>query len=706
MSKIQAVRNRQGHEEPFDEDRIVRSILRASSEVGGGDAVVARELAGVVTLFLERRHWDSVPHVDDIQDMVERVLLETGHVEAARAYIRSRSSGRAAPPPAPRTASLFPETTLSVTPGSGSGVSQWDRSRIETALEREAGLPPEQAASVAETVERRILNAGIERISSRLIRSLVDAELFGLGLVDRIHAQAVVGVPGYDLKRWIEDAAEPVEVTRRVAERAFLEFSFSDVFSREVAAAHSAGRIHIVGAASPMHLHSIFLTLEFVKRFGDAPGSPETTAVPEDLAGLGEALRTVAGDLASFVHTDVDIGYLNLMAAPLLGGDDPYAWAGSLLASLDVPGVSIPAAGASVEITGGVPDFLRFTDAVGPGGIRLGRGYGEFWTDAERLTRALVDAFGRAGAARGPALHFHVDANTFRNPSSLSLLRGLCAEVARGLPLTFVFERKGSELRVHSRFLTRVEDPGFFRHPESTRIPYLQMVAINAAQAAFRAGRGNFRGFTDEIEGALKSAFLAHEEKGRFLSRLGNEFGGPLSRLTAPAPDGKPTVDLARGEYLLAVCGFPEAIGFLSGEEADAPRTALKLATQAASFLTLRTREEARKRGLRVALTGPCPEQAARQLFEIDRASFPAAGAVAPTGYRTGLVLREDSPHDLLQAVRVVGSLFSLIEPSVTIAGVRQVMEADSEGLFDLLCEVFERTEMTYLRFQEGDGET
>ena len=60
-------------------------------------------------------------------------------------------------------------------------------------------------------------------------------------------------------------------------------------------------------------------------------------------------------------------------------------------------------------------------------------------------------------------------------------------------------------------------------------------------------------------------------------------------------------------------------------------------------------------------------------------------------------------PHDLLQAVRMVGSLYSLIEPCVTIGGLGAETEMDSEGLVDLVCAVFERTEMTYLRFRRGD---
>ena len=74
-------------------------------------------------------------------------------------------------------------------------------------------------------------------------------------------------------------------------------------------------------------------------------------------------------------------------------------------------------------------------------------------------------------------------------------------------------------------------------------------------------------------------------------------------------------------------------------------------------------------------------------------------GELSPSCYSRGLNLRGDAPHDLLQAVRLVGNLRSFIEPCITISG-ESGMAIEAEELFDLVCEVFERTEMTYLRFE------
>ena len=83
IGRISKVRKRDGRLVDFDESKIADAIHKAACAVGREDRFLADELAGVVTLFLEKRYSGSVPGIEEIQDMVERVLIETGH---ARAY--------------------------------------------------------------------------------------------------------------------------------------------------------------------------------------------------------------------------------------------------------------------------------------------------------------------------------------------------------------------------------------------------------------------------------------------------------------------------------------------------------------------------------------------------------------------------------------------------------------------------------------------
>ncbi len=86
---IEHVRKRDGSIVPYERGRIVAAILSALQEVGRDDPALASELALRVERILEGRFGPlfGPPHVEEIQDAVEEVLMTSGIPEAARAYI-------------------------------------------------------------------------------------------------------------------------------------------------------------------------------------------------------------------------------------------------------------------------------------------------------------------------------------------------------------------------------------------------------------------------------------------------------------------------------------------------------------------------------------------------------------------------------------------------------------------------------------------
>ena len=84
------MRKRDGRLVPFNRSKIADAIFKAAQAVGGEDRVLAEELAGVVTMFLERNFPDAPPTIEEIQDTVEKVLIEMGHARTAKAYILYR----------------------------------------------------------------------------------------------------------------------------------------------------------------------------------------------------------------------------------------------------------------------------------------------------------------------------------------------------------------------------------------------------------------------------------------------------------------------------------------------------------------------------------------------------------------------------------------------------------------------------------------
>jgi anaerobic ribonucleoside-triphosphate reductase len=90
---ITKIRKRDGSVVQFDQDKVAVAIWKAAKSVGGTDKGRADELAKMVADMLEEKHGDkSIPGVEEVQDYVEKILIEEGHAKTAKAYILYRKS--------------------------------------------------------------------------------------------------------------------------------------------------------------------------------------------------------------------------------------------------------------------------------------------------------------------------------------------------------------------------------------------------------------------------------------------------------------------------------------------------------------------------------------------------------------------------------------------------------------------------------------
>jgi anaerobic ribonucleoside-triphosphate reductase len=85
------VRKRDGKLEPFDQERITNAIWKAAKAVGGKDRKQAKFISDEVIAELRSRFGeDGCPTVEEIQDLVEKRLIENGRAQTAKAYILYR----------------------------------------------------------------------------------------------------------------------------------------------------------------------------------------------------------------------------------------------------------------------------------------------------------------------------------------------------------------------------------------------------------------------------------------------------------------------------------------------------------------------------------------------------------------------------------------------------------------------------------------
>lgn len=88
--KISKIYKRDGRIVPFDQEKITIAIYKAAAAVGGHNRKLSEKLSNKVVKILENNFPKTIPTVEEIQDLVEKVLIEEGHTKTAKAYILYR----------------------------------------------------------------------------------------------------------------------------------------------------------------------------------------------------------------------------------------------------------------------------------------------------------------------------------------------------------------------------------------------------------------------------------------------------------------------------------------------------------------------------------------------------------------------------------------------------------------------------------------
>jgi len=415
---IQSIVKRDGRTAPFERAKIAAAIRRAGNGKGDSGAEHADSIANGVTLYLTKKLQGRTPSVEEVDDAVERVLIELGHAETALAYARHRDrrdrirrfkdgdidgvlrefeearqeSVAAAPPDA---LSLFVRT-------SDERLATWDRERIVDALIRETGMDATPARFIALQVERQILGAGVKTLTTSLVRELVDAKLIEFGLEDYRVRHRRLGVPLYDAERIIcrpnergaAYACDPAATDLVLAERVKREFALTQVFTREVADAHLRGDLHLHDLGFIDRLHEIVQPIEFVKLFGvrtDSNRLPHPPAfVNTLLSQIGAFNETLTNHFTNGVSWDA----INVYLAPLTSSLNEKALdqvTRLLLVRLSGraahPCLSSPA--SELVLHWSVPRYLQDQHAVAARGEAPGQDYGQLAPYAREVARIL-----------------------------------------------------------------------------------------------------------------------------------------------------------------------------------------------------------------------------------------------------------------------------------------------------------------------------
>ena len=723
--RITQIRKRDGKAMPFEAAKIADAIFKAAQAVGGEDRFVAEELASAVTDYLNRHFEGDMPGIEDIQDMVEKVLIETGHAKTAKAYIlyrdrraqarRAMTVRKVKREAGPRSST---DMALLVDTGAKDALLPWDKGRIAEALETEAHLDRVTARKVATAVEKKVLASGLSRISTGLVRELADNELFERGLTGRLERQKVMGMPRYDLVNLIYSKSHensnisqnnPEAINLTIAEAVLKQFALGEIFSREVAEAHLVGRVHLHDLGYPTRVYCSSHSLEYLKKYGLDLENLDTKSAPARHARtLTGHLNTFLASMQAYYAGALGVAHINVMYAPYveqMTDEEMRQEAQHLIFSCSQSAFSRGGQTLFLDfnVHTGVPGYFKDVMAIGPAGKDTGRTYGDYEEAAQRFCRAMLDVW-REGDQHGhlfafPKCDFHVNAATFRDPKQLELLAYACQIASEnGVPY-FVFDRDEVTLSACCRLRTTIEDDHMIKHPESMRFCGFQNVTINLPQAAYRAGPGNWDALFVQIAEAMDIAMQAHLEKREFVKKMMAGPEMPLWQIGKMAKDGRPYVDLDTATYIIGLVGLNECIQHMMGEELHESDRALKQGLLVISHMHRRAKEYTRQHGLKVSLEESPAESAARRLAKVDMRDWPQSRDLVKGDveadeyyYTNSIHLRADAPVDLLTRIQKQAKFHSMIESGAIIHAFVGEELPPAESILRLVRQTFEKT--------------
>ncbi len=724
-----SVRKRDGRIVTFDNQKISDAIFKAAQSVGGEDRLLADELANAVVLFLKKEYGgDAIPEIEQIQDIVEKVLIETGHAKTAKAYILYREKRRKIRESLKvrkkvKSRSNSTDLSLLVTPLAKDEILNWDKGRIALALQKEANVSEEIALEIASGVEKRVFDSGLTRISTALIRELVDNELFERGLNKSLFQQNIIGMPTYDLEQLLFSKScensniasnNPEAVNLSIAETILKQYILQKVFSDDVGNAHLQGMVHIHDLGYP-RAYCGSHSLEYLKKYGLELGNLFTSSGPAKYARtLTGHLNTFLASLQAYYAGALGIGYINIMYAPFiveLTEKEMKQEAQYLIFSASQNAFSRGSQSLFIDfnIHTGVPKYLRDIPAIGPGGKYTGKTYGDYEDTVIKFAKALLDVW-RAGDRDGrvfafPKCDLHVSNESFEDPKQLELLKYACLIASENGTPYFVFDR-GDEavLSQCCRLRQKIDDMYMIEHPESMRFCGFQNVTINLPQAAYRAGKGNTEGLFKEVEQAMDIAAKAHLQKKAFVSRLMSEPGMPMWEVGKPAKDGRPYIDLGKATYIIGLIGLNECVQYISGKELHESEDIFKLGLKIISFMNYKTKEYAKKYNLKFSLEESPAESACRRLPKVDLRQFPEAAEVIKGDidndryyYTNSIHFRADAPVDLITRIQKQSKFHTLIESGAITHAFVGEQKPSVESILNVVKKTLSQTQTAQL---------
>ncbi|MBI5806001.1 anaerobic ribonucleoside-triphosphate reductase [candidate division TA06 bacterium] len=652
LMPFNVVQKRSGEIVNFDRRKIAEAIFKAAQAVGGADHLLADALAEQVELLLHSaKGGQHLPNVEEIQDAVEKILIERGHAKTAKAFILYRDQrskvrrqnfnirqvqmGEVVRDNDATDLALFIQT-------SEDNVAQWDREKIVKALKKEAGVAEDIAQKIAAEVEQQILDAKVKRLTSSLVRELVDAKLIEYGLEEARKRHSRLGMPLYDVEKVLTDRNRenaniphnPEATNMTLAETINKQFALARVFSTDVADAHSRGDIHLHDLGFINRPYCSGQSLEYVKKFGLSLPNALSIAKPAKhpdtlLAHMVKMSAALQGHFAGAIGWDA----VNVFFAPfLVGMSDREISQLAQMMIFEYSQQSVARGGQAIfsdlNIYWETPKHFENVPAIGPGGEYTGKKYGDYLKESQRFAWALFEVY-KGGDGTGRPFFFpkpqaHITEKFFLTPGHQEYLELICSVAADKGNTYFVFDRgETAKISECCRLAFKLDDRDLMdaNTPWKMRYSALQNITVNLPRIAYLA-KGDTNQLYKKIDEFLHLTVKGHQQKRKFIEKLMNlKDQGPLA-LLAMEKDGEPYLRMGRVTFLIGMLGLNEMVQHHMGQEMHESEEAYKFGLKMIAYMHLKIKELAKEYGMKFVLEQTPAESTAFRFAKLDMQQF------------------------------------------------------------------------------------
>ncbi len=484
---------------------------------------------------------------------------------------------------------------------SDDSVAGFDAQRIVESLRRETCLGLELAQRIAGEIEDIIRRSALRRVTSSLLRTLIDAKLIEYGLETEYRAHTRLGLPVADLDRLIKQtnhraAALPLTpegTSLEIAAAIKREYALLSVFSAPVAEAHLVGDIFIQDLGAVDRPYAIIQSPDVVKRHGFI--LPNRFAVsrparhPEVL--VAHLVKSSAA-LQGYVNGAVEWDAVNFSLAPYLEGlteRDLLQVAEALMFELSATAVGrgglTPV--CVMHLDWQAPAYLADRPAIGPGGSFTGKTYADYTSVARCFLWSLLTAYRDGDGQELPLLGIrpvlHV-APEDGGDEWRAFITAVCQTLLKRGNIWFAFDHTPARAFL-SRFGLPYETGFADAATDEWCAAAFQVVAINLPRAAYRARPGKVVEIFEELTRLMDIAAQSHLEKRVFLEKLlAQGEDGPLALLAARR-GGRPFLRLTRTTHRLCPVGLDDLVQVVTGHRMHESSVAREFGAQVITHL-------------------------------------------------------------------------------------------------------------------------